>query len=421
MVDRALAAHARESLIAAREHGAGIVAVGGGKAIGARHAVKVVVLDGPCLAVAGGDHVDAVLLERAQIVAEIRPAGDTVPRNAVLLLHWESGGALLDVLLHLSIELLHDGCGRLLAAVADHSGHIVEQLEAADGRGLVVHQVVGALPEIAVALGDLHDLLEALIVPGLAGEGAQVRDELVDLRAHVAHARFGDVVHGVIAGVDEKYGDIELTGEVFVPLGQLVADVVRQQKKVGLDHLAAVGQLHAALAVQNGGVGEVELCIGAEVVGIAHGAFALLQKRVRLMARGDACRVVFGVEDVQPQRFGDLLRENGGRPADLFAALLGELRVFKKGVRLLADHQKGLCFGMLGFCGCCGGLRRGSGSGIQRVTHWTILLSSFVFPMQTGRRRSHRRTGTADAPERGSRSRAPWRSPRLCSAPRRRS
>lgn len=36
MVDRTLAAHARERLIAAREHGAGIVAVSGGKAIGAR-------------------------------------------------------------------------------------------------------------------------------------------------------------------------------------------------------------------------------------------------------------------------------------------------------------------------------------------------------------------------------------------------
>lgn len=128
--------------------------------------------------------------------------------------------SLLDVLLHLGVELLHDGGSGFLAAVAHHGGHIVEQLKAADGRGLVVHQVVGALPEIAVALGDLHDFFKALVVPGLAGEGAQIPDELVDLRAHIAHARFGDAVHGVIAGVDEKYGDIELTGEVFVPLGQ---------------------------------------------------------------------------------------------------------------------------------------------------------------------------------------------------------
>ena len=79
-------------------------------------------------------------------MAQVGPAGNAVPGHPVLLFHREGGGALPDALLHLGVELLHDGGGGWLTPVAHHGGHIVEQLESADGGGLVIQQVVGPLP-----------------------------------------------------------------------------------------------------------------------------------------------------------------------------------------------------------------------------------------------------------------------------------
>lgn len=61
---------------------------------------------------AEGLHAGADLLEAGVLLIDLDAgAGDAVPRDAVFLPGWEGGCSLLDVLLHLGVELLHDGGG----------------------------------------------------------------------------------------------------------------------------------------------------------------------------------------------------------------------------------------------------------------------------------------------------------------------
>ena len=71
------------------------------------------------------------------------------------------------------------------------------------------------------------------------------------------------IIPGVVAGVNEEHGDIQLPGQIFVPLGQLITDVVGEQQKVRLYHLAAVRELHVTLPIEDGSIGQIYFGIGA--------------------------------------------------------------------------------------------------------------------------------------------------------------
>lgn len=57
-----------------------------------------------------------------------------------------------------------------------------------------------------------------------------------------------------------------MLSQIFIPLGQLVADVVGEQQKVGLHHFPAVGELYLTLAVEHGGIGQIYFGISAQIV-----------------------------------------------------------------------------------------------------------------------------------------------------------
>ena len=90
--------------------------------------------------------------------------------------------------------------------------------------------------------------LELLLVELLAGELFELMDGVVELGADVLDSGIADF-HGVVVGdIDHDEGDVAHTGDILVPLGHAVADVVAAQDKVrlgdahllvGLDGLAA--------------------------------------------------------------------------------------------------------------------------------------------------------------------------------------
>ena len=113
---------------------------------------------------------------------------------------------------------------------------MVEQIEAAVRSGLVLQVVADAQPGLGGAVGVLTGVLELLLVELLAGELLQLVDGRVELSADIGHVGVVDV-HGVVVGdVDHDQGDVAHPGDVLIPLGHAVADVVAAQHEVGLGH-----------------------------------------------------------------------------------------------------------------------------------------------------------------------------------------
>ena len=113
---------------------------------------------------------------------------------------------------------------------------MVEQVKAGIGGGLVLKIVAHPQPGLSCAVGVGAGGLELLLVKLLAGELLQLRDGRVELRADIGDV---GVVYrdGVVIGnVDHNQGHVAHTGDVFVPLGHAVADVVAAQHEVGLGH-----------------------------------------------------------------------------------------------------------------------------------------------------------------------------------------
>ena len=125
---------------------------------------------------------------------------------------------------------------------------MVKQVEAAHRGGLVLQEVADLQPVLRGAVRVLAGKLELLLVELLAGELFELMDGVVELSADVLDSGIADF-HGVVVGdIDHDQGDVAHAGDILVPLGHAVADVVAAQDEVrlgdahllvGLDGLAA--------------------------------------------------------------------------------------------------------------------------------------------------------------------------------------
>ena len=87
--------------------------------VGAGHLVHVVVDEAEGGRVHDGGNVHAVFLEGLEEVRELRPAGDALEHDAVLLGEGQRGGAFLDVLLQVLREQIEGVGSGFLAAGGD--------------------------------------------------------------------------------------------------------------------------------------------------------------------------------------------------------------------------------------------------------------------------------------------------------------
>ena len=125
---------------------------------------------------------------------------------------------------------------------------MVEQIEAAVGGGLVLQVVADAQPGAGGAVGVGTGLLELLLVELLAGQLLQLLDGVVELGTDIGHVGIGNLNGVVVGDVDHDQGDVAHTGDVLIPLGHAVADVVAAQHEVGLRDLHLTVGLDRGLA-----------------------------------------------------------------------------------------------------------------------------------------------------------------------------
>ena len=208
----------------------------GGLVVGAGHLVHVVVHEAEGGGVHHGGDVDPVLLQGLEQVGQLGPAGNALEHDAVLLGEGRGALALLDGLGQVLLQQLEGLGGLHLAAGGHHVGHVVEQIEAAVGGGLVLQVVTHAQPGLSGAVGVLTGVLELLLVELLAGDLLQLMDGSVELSTDISHVGVVDVHSVVVGDVDHDQGDVAHTGDVLIPLGHAVTDVVAAQHEVGLRH-----------------------------------------------------------------------------------------------------------------------------------------------------------------------------------------
>ena len=292
--------------------------------------------------------VDAILLEGLEQVRELRPAGDALEHDAVLLGEGQRGGAFLNVLLQVLGQEFEGVGSSFLAAGSDDVGHVVKQVEAAHRGGLVLQEVTDLQPVLRGAVRVLAGKLELLLVKLLAGELLELMDGIVELGADVLDSGIADF-HGVVVGdIDHDEGDVAHTGDILVPLGHAVADVVAAEDEVrlgnahllvGLDGLAAevlvgdlllggLGQSLDLVDIVQNGVGNLRLGVLLGLTGLRIDNDLAVFVLEGLAAVGvDDELERFGVELAAGALTGGIGQRNTGVTADIVveAEILGSL------------------------------------------------------------------------------------------------
>ena len=209
---------------------------------------------------------------------------------------------------------------------------MVEQVEAGVGRGLVLQVVAHAQPRLRGAVGVLAGVVELLLVELLACELLEILDRVVELGADVGDVVVVDLDGIIIRYVDHDQGDVAHTGDVLIPLGHAVADVVAAQHEVrlgnahlliGLDGvepqllLTALGQRFDLMDIVDDDIG-------------LHGLGVLLGLAGRLV---DDDVAVLVLERLAARRVND---ELAGSKVDLAAGALAR-RVSKADAGIAAD------------------------------------------------------------------------------------
>ena len=279
----------------------------------------------------------------------MRPAGDAVPHDAVFLLALFPGAfADLHLFGHLVVPELEEVPGGLLAPGADNHGHVVEHVEAVEGRRVVSAQVRSPAPPEGAFGGDPHDLAEPVVVEFLPGNLHQLLNGVLDLAAHVAYAVLGNV-EGMIEGHVKHYqGNLQGLRQILVPFDNGVADVAAAEDQVGHGDILRFGELDVRVA-------HIDPRVGADVGGIAFG-LGVCDELGRVLPGSDGGRMILRIHYINVQSFQQLLRTDGGGPGHQLALLL---RLHGAGVVLRLQ----LCQKLLGR---------------QRVFHsWHFLTSRF--------------------------------------------
>lgn len=124
-------------------------------------------------------------------------------------------------------------------------------------------------------------------------------DQVVDLTADVTDLFLGGTGVVIVHRVDEEHGYVELLGQVLKPFGELIADVVAAQHKIGLGHVVA-------LRLQRIHVGQAGAGVGTDIHVVAR-RLGVLKQLLGLVAGSQAGGLVFRIDDIQAQCLRDLL------------------------------------------------------------------------------------------------------------------
>ena len=111
---------------------------------------------------------------------------------------------------------------------------MVKEVEAAHRGGLVLQVVADLQPVLGGAVRVLAGRLELGLVELLAGQLLELMDGVVELGADVLHGGVADLDGVIVGDIDHDERNVAHTGDVLVPLGHAVADVVAAQHEVGL-------------------------------------------------------------------------------------------------------------------------------------------------------------------------------------------
>ncbi|MPM40498.1 hypothetical protein SDC9_87142 [bioreactor metagenome] len=248
------------------------------------------------------------------------------------------------------------GLGRLhLATGGHHVRHVVEQVKAAHGRGLILQIVAHLQPCLGGAVCVGAGLLKLLLVKLRPGDFLHLADGVVKLAADIGHLRIADGDLVVVGHVNHDERDVVHPGDVLVPLGHAVADVVAAEHKVRHgDPAGLVGRLHP------GGIGKGNSGVAADVRVIAQ-RLRRLAHPLPVVLGADTGGLVLRVDNRQTQRLGDLAGELGRGPAHGAACLLrlpcGGVHLahhVPKGLRTGAGRLGGLLYGGRLWGGCGG-------------------------------------------------------------------
>ena len=165
----------------------------------------------------------------------------------------------------------------------------------------------GLLPPVAGLVGDLHHLAQFVVVKLPAGDLLQLVDDGVELPLHVLGVVLLDLVGVVEGGVEHDQGDVQLLGQVLVPLDHRVADVGGAQEKVRHGHVLR-------FAVLDLGIGQVHPGIGTQVRGIA-AALGIGDEGLGIPPGADGGGVVFRIHGHDVHGGQKFLGGDGGAPA----------------------------------------------------------------------------------------------------------
>ena len=188
----------------------------------------------------------------------------------------------------------------------DDDGHVVENVKPVQGGGVGGGLLCGLLPPIAGLVGDLHDLPKLVVVKLPAGDLLQLVDDGVELPLHILGVVVLDLIGVVEGSVKHDKGDVQLLGQVLIPLDHRVADVGGAQEEVRHGHVLRlavldlrIGQVHPGVRAQVRGIAR-PLRVGDEGLGVPPGA--------------DGGGVVFRIHGHNVHGGQQFLGGNGGAP-----------------------------------------------------------------------------------------------------------
>ena len=323
MTEHAVALEMVGDIRALAHHRGRIDDVGGGKHILLGHFIQIArrIVQAPGADIAVCNAVDDILFHGLEVKAKIRPAGDALPVDTVLLGRGAEGGrAVVDMLLDLALELQEHLSGFTPAARNDHGRHVVEQVETVERSGVAVVHQDALVKQPRVFDRDFLQLKEFIPVEFLAEEFLHTVDVVLDLAAAVSDPVLSGLgVRIVEQAVLHEDRDIQLARQAFVPFKQLKAAVGGAEQECRTRHALHGGRLIVGVVGHLVRHADAQAGVRTDIVGITQLALRGCDKTGRVMARGYTGRVVFRIQDRYVERGAQLLRKDRGGPADRLA------------------------------------------------------------------------------------------------------
>ena len=207
-----------------------------GFAVGFDQFVQVVVHEPESRSIYNAGDVQAVGFQRFEQVRQFRPAGDPFEHDTMLFFEGSGGGAFLHMLFQFLGQQFESFSSFHTATGGNHVSHMVEQVEPVERSRFVLQVVANLQPCFGSTVGVLAALFEFVFIELLAGDFFHLTDGRIQLGSDVFHVGFVDMVEFVVRNVDHDQRNVVPTGNVFIPFGHAVADVVAAQHEVRHGH-----------------------------------------------------------------------------------------------------------------------------------------------------------------------------------------